>query len=139
MKQKTRCLALIAGLVLPLACLGQQDDAIPMGKLGHKLGTYLTIEGPRPTTDIKPGNMRVDTVNGKKLDKPIEILVENMARIPDGVRCTIRGYESGKMIGLPFEVAEKEKIPLPQAGWQFFRYFVATSVVAPPELKLKNK
>ena len=41
------------------------------------------------------------------------------------------------MIGLPREVAEKENIPLPQAVWQFYRYFVVTSVVEPKDLKMR--
>ena len=42
-----------------------------------------------------------------------------------------------KMIGVPREAAEKEHMPLPQAVWQFYRYFIVTSVVEPKDLKKK--
>jgi len=120
-----------------LVCLAD-EVVIPSGKLGFRLGAYLTIEGAAPTNNIKVGNMVVDTVNGKRLKIPVTIHVENVGAIPKEGRVIIRGYESGKMIGLPHEVAEKENIPLPQAGWQFFRFFVATSVVAPKDLKINQ-
>jgi len=41
------------------------------------------------------------------------------------------------MIGVPDEVARAEHILRPQAGWQFWRTFVVTSVVSPNIVKIK--
>jgi hypothetical protein len=107
------------------------------GRLGHSLGTYLTIEGIR-RTDRKKGSDRsllVDRINGQDVSPRISIRIENVRALPEGVRCILNGYESGRMIGLPRQVVGAENLPVPQAQWQFYRYFIVTSVVAPPELK----
>jgi len=115
-------------------------DEIPKGKLGHPLGTYLTIEGVRFGVDkigkakIDSHTLLVDTINGKKLDRPITISIETSASLPMQERCVFRGYESGRMVGVPFEAARAENIPLPAAVWHFHRYFVITSVVRPEGL-----
>lgn len=125
--------------VLYLVALGVSVDGvgddIPAGKLGFPLGTYLMIEGETAKTGFKVNptcTLVVDTVNGKKLDKPTEVVfAELKGSLPQTGRIIVRGYESGKMIGLPSEVARKENLPEPQAGWQFYRYFVITSWVQP--------
>lgn len=110
-------------------------DDIPKGRLGHPLGTYLTIEGVRAEAGkVGTRTLLVDTINGKKLDRPIGIWIDNVASLPKGERCIFRGYESGKMIGVPDEVARAENLPPPQAAWQFCRYFIMTSVVQPEGL-----
>lgn len=58
--------------------------------------------------------------------------------LPKGKECIFNGYESGHMIGIPYEVAQKENIPIPQAAWQFYHYFIVTSIVEPENLQLKN-
>ena len=79
----------------------------------------------------------VDTVNGQKLAEPVGVWIDNVKHpgLPKETRCVIRGYESGEMIGVPFAVAEAENIPVPQAAWQFRRYFIMTSVVEPESLE----
>ncbi len=118
---------------------GQFGEAsIPAGSLGYPLGTYLTIEGIRVETGkVGTRTLRIDTINSRKLPEPIDIWVDNVKHpgLPAGTRCVIRGYESGKMIGVPFEVAKAENSSLPQAGWQFKRYFIITSVVEPASLE----
>ena len=116
----------------------QQTEDIPMGKLGYQMGTYLTIEGIRMEKGkVGTRTLLVDTVNGKGLLSPIPIWIDNVKNpgLPKDTWCVFQGYESGKMIGLPFDVAEKEALPVPQAVWQLFRYFVVTSVVEPKDLK----
>jgi len=113
-------------------------SGIPMGRLGQRLGTYLTIEGVRMEEGkVGTQTLLVDTVNGRKLSSPVGVWVENVKHpgLPKGTRCIIRGYESGEMIGLPDAVAEAENIPPPQAMWQFRRYFIITSVVEPKSLE----
>ena len=103
------------------------------------MGTYLTIEGIRPESDDMTGGhvLRVDTVNGEKIPTPIEIVIANTEQLPKGIRCILRGYESGGMIGLPDEVATREHLPPSQQEWGFSRWFVVTSIVEPKDLKKK--
>lgn len=112
--------------------------AMPLGRLGYPLGKYLTIAGVRAERGkVGVNTLLVDKVDGQDVSPPIGLWVENVDGLPAGIRCVLNGYESGKMIGLPHEVAEKEKIPYPQAAWQFYRYFIVTSVVEPKDLKMK--
>lgn len=128
----TPFLALLS--VLPLVA-----SEIPEGRLGFPLGKYLEIEGVR-AEEGKVGvkTLLVTRVQERKLDEPIGVWVDNVAALPKGTTVVLRGYESGKMIGLPREVAEKENLPIQQAAWQFYRYFIVTSVVSPKDLELKK-
>jgi hypothetical protein len=125
-----------------MLCTGlAQAQDIPDGGLGHPLGTYLTIEGVRAEQLMWGFPMRVDTVNGKKLEKQIEVWVSNVD-LPKDARCILRGYETGSMIGTPPAVIEAAKedgkdVTLPQVGWQFHRVFIVLSVVEPKDLKKK--
>ena len=128
-------------LVLMLCTGLAQAQDIPDGGLGHPLGTYLTIEGVRAEQLMWGFPMRVDTVNGKKLEKQIEVWVSNVD-LPKDARCILRGYETGSMIGTPPAVIEAAKedgkdVTLPQVGWQFQRVFIVLSVVEPKDLKKK--
>jgi len=118
------------------------DIRIPMGLLGYPLGTYLTIEGVRADILSKKAgySLLVDMINGKKLETPVGVRVENMTtELPEKTRCILRGYESGRMIGIPYEVSQKENIfPSQFAAWGFHRYFIVTSVVEPKELKTEK-
>ena len=116
---------------------------VPIGRLGDPVGSYLTIEGMRAERG-KVGNrtILVDTVNGKKLDKPIGIWIDN-AVLPPKFRCTIKGYETMEMIGQPpaVETVAKEagkSIGRPQAVWQAHFYFVALSGIALKTAVLKS-
>jgi hypothetical protein len=116
----------------------------PIGSLGCSLGGYLTIEGVRAERG-KVGNrtILVDTVNGKKLDKPVGIWIDDVD-LPPNLRCTIKGYETMQMIGRPpaVEAAAKEagkSIGLPpQAGWQVSMHFMALSSIAFKTAVLKS-
>ena len=132
-------------LVLML-CIGLAEaQDIPDGGLGHPLGTYLTIEGvraPQQYMSDTVNTLLVDTVNGKKLDTPVRICVENVESLPKDTHCILRGYETGSMIGTPPAVIEAAKedgkdVSLPQVGWQFHRVFIVLSVVEPKDLKKK--
>jgi hypothetical protein len=79
----------------------------------------------------------VDRINGRGTSPAIGVWIENVDALPAGARCVLNGYESGKMIGLPGEVARKENLSDPQACWQFYRYFIVTSVVEPNDLTTK--
>lgn len=95
------------------------------GQLGHPLGRYLTVEGTMETRGkVGTSTLLVDTVDGRRLDAPVAIWVDN-AELHEG-RVVLKGYESGRYIGVPPEVARATGRH-PQAAWQFQRYFIATS------------
>lgn len=115
---------------------------IPMGKLGFPVGTYLQIEGTR-VEGLKTGErtLLVDTINGKKLEAPMEIEIWNVDSLPIETRCVFFGYETGHLVGTPPALEEAAKaegkdFTIPQVGWNFHRHFVAVSVVEPKGLAL---
>lgn len=111
----------------------------PMGILGPRIGTYLRIEGVRAEHGkVGSHSLLVQKVGDVMLPTPVCIWVENM-EFPTGVRCVIRGFETGRWIGLPPEVERAEGLPARQAGWQFQHYFVATSVQEPLDLAKRFK
>ena len=119
---------------------------VPLGLLGRPLGEYLTIEGvryePKPALMLDTSRtLLVDTVNGKKLPKPIQVHVATVRVLPQEGRCVLKGYESGRMRGTPpaaFKAAKEAGKPIEPGtlvwGWQF--HFVATSAVSPSGLKI---
>jgi len=112
------------------------------GRLGHPIGAYLTIEGSVARMvkgGARAGMLWVDTVNGERLESPICIRIDNVRALPMDVRCTFKGYESGRWIGVPRQVLEAEDRPGPQAAWQFQRYFVVTKVLSPEGIELSGR
>lgn len=116
---------------------------VPFGRLGYRLGSYLTIEGKR-ADGPKSGTqtLLVDMINGKRVANPIGIWIDN-ANLPPKFACTIKGYETIRTLGIPPAriVAARETgkhIDLPQAGWQVQPYFVALSDVAITDATLKG-
>ncbi len=112
----------------------------PTGKLTNRLGHLITIEGiQHPKADSIKGGARqllVDTVNGKKLPRPVAIHV-NRFKIPPNERCILKGFEDGKMVGTPpavFEAARElgKKVELaPQTHYHWSTQFYALIVVEP--------
>jgi hypothetical protein len=131
-----------SGVMIACAFLlsARVEGSVPEGTLGHPLGTYLTIEGARAETGkVGTKTLLVDTINGKRLDRPIGIWIDNVASLPKRERCIIKGYETGKMIGVPPAVIEAAReaaraVPPSQATWQFYRFFVMISPVRPEGL-----
>ncbi len=96
-----------------------QVSELPIGSLGFPVGSYLTIEGLR-LDGFKAGvhTLRVDTVNGYKLAKPVAIWVEKTEPLPKETRCTLKGYETLEMIGMPPAYLEADKeAGNAAAGW----------------------
>jgi len=73
-----------------------------------------------------------DSINGKPLERPIRIWIDNISLpgLPEGIRCTFKGYEDGKVIGCH---------PGSPVIHQFGRYFVVTEVVEPESVKINKK
>jgi hypothetical protein len=93
-----------------------------------------------PDREVKLGcPFQVDTVNGERLRSPVIVPLEGIKYedLPKATRCVFRGYESGRMIGVPEPVLQAENRHGPQAGWQFYRFFVVTSVVEPSSVKVQ--
>ena len=137
-------LALLLALA-PLGCAGppaqeqeqeqeQEESTLPAGRLGHPIGTYLRIEGVRAEHG-KVGNrsLLVERVGERSLSSPTEIWLDNLP-LPKDTRCVLRGYETGRWIGVPPEVEAAGALEPQQALWQFWRYFIVTSVEEPPAL-----
>ena len=116
---------------------------VPIGSLGSPLGTRLEITGVAADGfKIETGTLRIDSVDGRMLDPPVDLWIENID-LPKG-RIIIRGYETGRMIGVPpAVVAEAEaagkEVAVPQWPWQFRLHFVVTSAVEPSDLKIKSR
>ncbi|MBI1178313.1 hypothetical protein GC207_12830 [bacterium] len=138
-------LAITAEIPSPKLARTQVDPAqlaleYPMGYLGYPVGTYVQIEGFRQENGkVGTRTLKVDTISGEKLEKTISIWIENVKHpgLPSGKRCVFRGYESARMIGLPYGVAKAENSPLPQAVWQLQRYFIVTTILEPTDLEKK--
>lgn len=146
---------------LPVAPGGTNAEAVkprqPSGLLADQLGMYLTIEGVRlEGAKIETGTLLVDTVDGKKLDKPISLVIRGASvvnhnlqlaglNLPAKQRCILKGFESGEMIGVPPAVpaAAKEQgwqeVPMSPVQWQWRPYFVALVVVEPKGLELRRQ
>ncbi|MFO1042269.1 MAG: hypothetical protein U0941_10820 [Planctomycetaceae bacterium] len=160
--------ALLGALAVPFA-LGQPSVAPggaqetlsrpcqPSGHFGD-LGRYLTIEGVRAEgVKIEHGTLLVDTVNGKKLDQPVSVVVRACAFdstrydlptdfvLPPKQRCVFKGFESGGMIGVPSAVENAAKelgrvdLPMSPTHWRWRPYFVALIVVEPKGVELIPK
>ena len=127
----------------------------PGGLFGDRLGEYRTIEGVRAEGGkIETGTLLVDTVDGKKLDKPMAIVVRprgyptRRLDLPAKKRCVFKGYELGEMIGRPpaeYNAAKErgedadELVKWDAVPWQWRPYFVVLITVEPKGLEGPQK
>ena len=134
--------ALSAAEPLPL------KPRLPSGYLTAQLGAYVTVEGVLYDGGgkVESNSLVVDTVNGKKLDKPLLIVLKNV-RLPAKTRCVLKGYELGEMIGRPpaeyelyrelgkdtKELAERDATP-----WRWRPYFVPMIATEPKGLQVST-
>jgi hypothetical protein len=88
----------------------------------------------------------VDALDGRKLDRPVAVLVRNV-RLPARERCVLKGYELGEMIGRPpaeYAAAREqgkdadELAKRDQAVWRWRPYFVVLSAVKPGGLEVRK-
>ncbi len=129
-----RTLAAVSCLLLVACGTPPATSAPPAGRLHRPLGTWLHLEGQRATSG-KVGNrtLLVDRVDGAPVDPPIAVDCDNLD-LPIGERCAVAGYETGRWIGVPHEVLEREGLGPQQGAWQFHCTFVVTSVQGPESL-----
>jgi len=114
----------------------------PTGRLGHPIGSYLTIEGHRSGKVKNPNSYVIDTVNGVKLEKPVRhVWIENLKlpRPKPATRCVINGYETFRWWGQPKEVRAAEGWEEAQHSFQPGFFFRATSVKRPADLHVALK
>jgi hypothetical protein len=115
-----------------------RPGVVPIGSLGHTLGTYLTVEGTYDGVSKNVG-ISVEKVNGTPLPGPVWIHFEvsGLDDLRDGAKLVFKGYENAQMIGLPPAMKDAaqeagEKPPLqPQAGWQLYLTFHVLKVIEP--------
>jgi hypothetical protein len=98
----------------------------PGGILSDQLGVYRTIEGFKVEGGkVETGTLLVDTVDGKKLNELITLLIRDAIvvnhnlqpanlSLPAKQRCVLKGFESGEMIGVPPAVLEAAE----EQGWK---------------------
>ncbi|HUU19827.1 MAG TPA: hypothetical protein VMW72_21935 [Sedimentisphaerales bacterium] len=112
----------------------------PTGRLGHPIGSYLTIEGHRDPRK-NPSSYLIDMVNGAKLENPVRVWIENLKlpRPDPSVRCVISGYETFRWYGQPREVQLAEGWEEAQMTFQPGFFFRATSVKKPANLHVANE
>jgi hypothetical protein len=104
---------------------GDRVVEAPIGRLGYRIGSYLTVEGIRadgPKTGVH--TLLVDKIGDYKLREVIGIWIEN-TELRTGGRCFVKGYESGGWIGVPPEVERATGLQA-QAAWQFYFTFLTT-------------
>ncbi|NVM24168.1 MAG: hypothetical protein HWN68_20610 [Desulfobacterales bacterium] len=113
----------------------------PTGRLGHPIGSYLTIEGYRSDKGKNPNCYVIDKVNGAKLERPVRVWVENLKlpRPEPSTRCVINGHETFRWWGQPEEVRAAEGWEQAQHSFQPGFFFRATSVKKPANLHVANK
>ena len=121
---------------------GKEYRSHKTGRLTDSLGELITIEGIQAEFGKGVDTLlMVDTVNGVKLAEPRGVTIAGF-RIPKNVRCVLKGYETGSMIGTPPAVMDAAKEqgleppPVSQAEYQWSTHFVVLIVVEPQSLKL---
>lgn len=114
---------------------------VPIGVLGLHLGTFAIIEGQRATGQGVRGTryLHVTGINGKNLETPVIIWIENAGSLPANTNILLRGYESGRFVGQPRDVASRENWTPAPAPFQFQHYFVVSSILEPEALKASFK
>jgi hypothetical protein len=120
------CIGVGAGDEPKQVTVEQLNDSVTIiGSLGQPLGTYIKIEGNIPDQPILMANpLAVDTVNGKKLDKPILIEIHTSDQFKKNVRYQFRGYETGGMVSTPTDPEDHSGNPGPQVIYHFAVWFV---------------
>jgi len=120
----------------------------PIGRLGYRIGTYLTIEGaPAERGKFGKATLIVDTIGDYKLADPVPIEVRYFS-LPRSGRCVLKGFETGGWAGIPFsaQIATNAESATPvhlgdieteQGPWQFVLSFRVLSVVQPKQSKEK--
>jgi hypothetical protein len=112
------------------------------GSLDVSLGQLVTIEGVGDNTSGPKSlsNFKVDTVNGKKLEKPLLMHVGD-GRWDGAKRYVFKGYETLIQLGVPDAINEARReagqppLPVPGAAFGFHSRFNVLSVVSPKEVK----
>jgi len=95
------------------------------GRLGVPLGHVVTIEGVSVRQKARPDSAQyyllIEKLNGKKLKDPISVWIEDPKKLSDSKRYIFKGYETGGMVGTPYEgLRQGDKVRL---------YFVVNFVV----------
>jgi len=100
----------------------------------------LEIEGRRTANGRgTPYTINVEKINGKVLKTPISIEIENIGQLPKDETVILRGYETGRMTGIPERVYKEENDQIHSSmPFQFVRTFRSTRVITPSSLKINK-
>jgi hypothetical protein len=102
-----------------------------VGKLGNRIGEFVTVEGGVPAEMLMMDSpVMIDTVDGKKLDKPVLITVRGTKGLTRGSRVAFRGYENCGMTGMAVD-PQRPSDRMPQQLFGFDSWFEATSTIEP--------
>ena len=126
----------------------RQPPINPGGILGPS-GTYHTISGVLYAGGgkVESNTLVVDRVDGGQLKQPLYVVVRHVS-LPPKVRCTLKGYELGEMIGRPpAEYAAYEELGgdpeelmrRDATVWRWRPYFVPLIVVEPQGLEVSTR
>jgi hypothetical protein len=94
-----------------------------IGDLGKPMGTYMTLEGIY--REGMPFWMEVDTLDGKKLEKPMRVVIKDLDVKFKDKRVVVRGFESCGIEGRPMD-PEKKHQDIPQQAFGLHNWFVVT-------------
>jgi hypothetical protein len=97
-----------------------------VGQLGHPIGTYLTLEGTTPAV-AKDARLLVDTVDGRRLSRPVSVELRQARGLPANGRVVLRGFEDCGMIGSRFDPADAPGGE-PQAHFRFDSWIEVFSI-----------
>lgn len=98
----------------------QSNKIVLMGKLGPKLGTYMTLDVAMDDKPTMETQYVVNKVDGNKLEKPILVKINSKQPMSSGTRYILRGYETGAMVSVPVDPAIKSD---KESGQQQFYHF----------------
>ena len=82
---------------VPLSDIGRQT--VILGELGRPIGEEVTIHGHTQAPNIPNHGTTflADSVDGKKLERPVGLDIRGILGWPDGTEAIIRGYEFGRI------------------------------------------
>ncbi len=104
------------------------------GHLGMPIGRFVIIEGERTSQKSANGHpyyLSVSKVNGEPLENSAVIQIDNLEKLPASKSYIFKGYETGKMVGVPPDVPTKKGSIHSGDVWHFDVSFVVVETVKP--------
>ena len=132
-------LVVLVAAALPAAVAGAQTETNQiMGRLGHFVGTELTIEGT--FKGGKNGWILVTKVNGRDLPTPVTVstvYIPGVSRIPTNTICRFKGAEITYVIKPVVNPQTGEEMQQAASGRHLD--FKVTEVIVPEGVKVREE